>query len=179
MSETATIKQLYEHYLGDQTSMFGDMDEAITIAEDRVTDHQRTQAEVYLHWARLHAYATNMLQRQDDYIKQEIWPEAKLRVTDGFIARKVKPTNTAVDEIAMSDREYRVQCSERAQLQDLVRHLDKMERALVQRASMLQSIGARQRVELSSLPEAELEEMKQRVEAMYAQKRGLGDTADE
>jgi hypothetical protein len=160
----SSIRELFELYFDNEEELWQDMDKAIHIQEGQIPQQQQQQAELYLHWARLHALAEAEVAKQEEFISHYVWPMAKERAAKALGEKR--QTQAAIESLIHADPEYQHESEERRKLRDLARYLAKMENAMFIRKDMLQSIGARQRVELENTPNVE------NVRAMLREKYG-------
>lgn len=149
-----SIRETYQKYLEDPEVMYADQDQCIGIDEEFITRNQISVAETYLHWARLHAYARNEEAKQDELINQQIWPAAKEKAKEKLEEKGVRVTGTVTDVLCYQDPLYQQASRVRLAMRALAEDLNNMKNALYMKKEMLQSIGARQRVEIDGLPKS-------------------------
>lgn len=163
------LKELFYEYLDNHDKLFSDMDDAIGINDNNLSRDQKYQPELYLHWSRLHAIGEAEIAKQQAHIDQVVWPAAQERAIAAIKAEDLKATSTLIESKCKIDPLYQQASALRLALQELTRYLEKMANALYMRKDMLQSIGARQRIELESMPD-DIDTIKSRAKSVLARK---------
>jgi hypothetical protein len=143
------MQEVFRYYFDNREKLDEDVAEATKIDETHLQYEKKTQTERYLYWARLHTIAEYEYDKQDELIKQVVWPNARERPR-----KQAGPRGTValIDDLSYSDAEYRQASAMRLELKYIKNELSKVENALYMRKDMIQSLGADQRVELTSLP---------------------------
>jgi len=129
-----------------------DLADAIRIDQQNMLSDMVRQAEIFMHWAILHAHADQAAKRQKRVVEEEILPRARVRAEAVCAENGRRATVQNMNDIAMSDPEYTVAVKLLEKLQQTAAVMKRVEEAFRQRKDMLQSLNSRQRVELESLP---------------------------
>jgi hypothetical protein len=121
----------------------------LKIQKDDVQADMLEQPSLYMKWARLSVIAETYFDQQKYLIDLEIRPAAQAAARELLQAAGEKITIDRLNEETNRIQSYKEAMQERLRLEGIMSTLKKVEFAMSQRCSMLQSYNSRQKAEMS------------------------------
>lgn len=147
-----TLREQYEFYCKNPEILRQETDAAVHVNLMHIERDLAGHAEAYLHWARMSAIAESEYESVELHTKEFVWPNCYAVARQAFEQAGEKATEKQIEANAMLDPSYQAQLDVLRNAKKIAATFKRIESAMWQRHSMLQSVNSRQCKEMSTLP---------------------------
>lgn len=148
----ASLTDLFEAYLDNVRTMERDIKDALAINRDDVMQDMQHHAEAVFHWGRLAAIAEARYEQAKKIRDEQVWNSIKntIRIEADRLGKKV--TDKQLDELCYQHARWATSGEDLNRMYEMFLTLQKAEKAMWARTTMIQSYNSRQRAEMQSYP---------------------------